>query len=233
MTLASGLMDGLNALAELPGGGYVAGAAVAGVGALVIGTGWSLTNPAPITDDNRPTVTPHTRKAPHMEEAVVAPLDIPLDVVPRDDRGRTPYDLVGHDAIVTAVDQFYSKVCSDPDLSDFFAQIDMKTLKRHQALLIGQLWGGPVVFPLERLHDVHQPLQISADQYWRVVGHLMTTLTHLNVPDWICLFTMVRLYQARTLIVAPRIYLTEEQAEQFDARKAAAAGEPVPDVVEH
>lgn len=227
MTLASGLMDGLEALAALPGGGYGAGAVVAAAGAVVIGTGWRLTNPAPITDDNRPTLSPHTRKAPHMQEAVVAPLDIPLDVVPRDDQGRTPYDLIGHNAIVTAVDQFYSKVCSDPDLSDFFADIDMPALKRHQALLVGQLWGGPVAFPLERLHEVHQPLGISADQYWRVCGHLMVTLTHLNVPDWICLFTMVRLYQARTLVVAGRSPAADP------APAAAVQPEPVPDVVEH
>lgn len=130
-------------------------------------------------------------------------LDIPLDVVPRDAQERTPYDVVGHDALVSVVDQFYSKVMSDPDLLPFFDRpgVDMVALKRHQALFIGQLWGGPVTFPLDVLKRAHRGLRISPEKYWRVVGHLMVTLTHNDVPDWICVFTATRLYQARNLVI--------------------------------
>jgi hemoglobin len=202
MFLTAGLMDGLTALAELPGGGYGAGSVVAGVSAVLVGTAWQLTNPIRIANADLPTLTPSSREAPHMSEAVVAPLDIPLDVIPRDDQNRTPYDIVGADTIRTVVDQFYSKVCADPDLADFFTNIDVKALKRHQALFIGQLWGGPVAYELEALAQAHQRLGISPERYWRVAGHLMVTLTHVNVPDWICIFTMTRLYQARALVIA-------------------------------
>lgn len=204
MSLATQIIDGLGSLAELPGGGYTVGSLAAAVGGVVIGAVWYRTNPAPITAENRPTVTPATDpgKAFHMDDAVVAPLEIPLDVVPRDDQGRTPYDIVGPAAIRGVVDQFYSRLCSDPDLRAMFEHVDVPTLRRHQAMFIGQLWGGPVFIPLERLAGAHKRLNISPERYWRVVGHLMVTLTHNKVPDWICMFTMTRLYQARTLIIA-------------------------------
>ena len=203
MSLVSELMDGLGNLAALPGGGLTAGGIAAAVGAGAFGVWWTLVNPSRITAANRPILTtPKPGKVVLVDQAATSPLDIPLDYVPKDDRGRTPYDLVGRDAIATAVEQFYSMVCADPVLQEFFADADMTALKRHQAQFIGQLWGGPVYCSLERLAEVHQRLRISPEQYWRVAGHLMVTLTRLSVPDWICLFTLARLYQARTLIVA-------------------------------
>lgn len=204
MSIADGVTDGLAALVDvLPANPYLAscvGAAAAGV---LVGGVWTASNPARMTAGHRPALTPtHLhRKATTVERASEAPLEIPLDVVPKDSQGRTPFDIIGADAITTAVEQFYSKLCADPDLTAFFHHIDMANLKRHQALFIGQLWGGPVVFPLERLAEAHQHLNISSEQYWRVCGHLMVTLTRLDVPHWICVFTMTRLYQARNLII--------------------------------
>lgn len=206
---------------------YIAGVVAAVVAAVLLGVFWRYTGPTPI--GSRPTLTAQTvladradaedamtvvmtgrtgpakgahRASTPADQPIATTLEIPLDVVPRDKIGQTPYDVVGAATIKVAVDQFYSKVCADPELADFFADLDMAALKRHQALFIGQLWGGPVVMPLGDLATKHQGLQISSARYWRVAAHLMVTLTHLNVPDWICIFTMTRLYQARNLVIA-------------------------------
>ena len=202
MSLTSTLFNGI---ASLPGGPYAAAGIAAVGGGVVIGIAWNAINPYPRHERRyRPTLRAQ-RPGIRLEEIAVSPspLDIPLDVIPRDEvTGRTPYDIVGGEAIRTAVDRFYDSVNLDDGLSGFFDGVDVDRLKRHQAMLIAQLWGGPVAFPLKALADAHADLSISPEAYWKVVGHLMVTLTRLSVPDWICIFTMTRLYQARSLIVS-------------------------------
>lgn len=197
---------------------YLAGGAAAVVAGLLIAVCWYLADPDPI--GRRPTLTapPVLAQRAAAQDAMAmamaggarhrqsaddngTTLEVPLDVIPKDKAGRTPYDVVGPNAIKSVVDQFYTKICGDPTLADVFVDVDMATLKRHQALFIGQLWGGPIFMPLADLATKHQPLNISPERYWRVAAHLMVTLTHNNVPDWICVFTMTRLYQARDLVI--------------------------------
>lgn len=204
MSVTDTVTTGLIAVTDvLPPNPYVVAGLAAATGAVVISGGWLAASPAGMSA-SEPALTPtHLhRKSTNVRDASTQPLDVPLDTVPTDGNGNTPYDVVGPDAIRAAVDQFYNRLCGDPDLSDYFHHIDMAQLKKHQALFIGQLWGGPVFCPLERLAEAHQNLQISPERYWRVAGHLMVTLTHLDVPDWVCVFTMTRLYQARNLIIA-------------------------------
>lgn len=227
MSLTSQLTEGLTALhGTLPANPHLASLVVAGAGAVALAATWSALNPLRMSADSAPALTPtHLhRQSRNVRDAAAEPLDIPLDVIPKDDGQRTPFDIVGADNIRAVVDQFYSKLCADPDLAEFFHHIDMAGLKRHQALFIGQLWGGPVHFPLERLAEAHQGLGISPEKYWRVVGHLMVTLTHVNVPDWICVFTMTRLYQARNLVIAQR----ELSADSAAAAEAPAAADDAP-----
>jgi hemoglobin len=200
-----------DAAAVLPSQPHAAGAVVAAVTGAAVWGGWQLSRPP---RDGAPTPTLiEPRQAPRMAETDTPLLHIPLDVIPTDDQGRNPYDLVGPDAIRAVVDQFYSKVTADPDLGPMFDGVDMAALKRHQALFIGQLWGGPVRYKLTALRAAHARLDISPDRYWKVVGHLMVTLTHVGVPDWVAVFTMTRLYQARELIITGG-------AERVDRRHA-------------
>jgi hemoglobin len=195
------LTEILTATAAYPPALITAAATV--TGGVIIGAAWRMMEPAGTRGDIPALTSPAGKPdGPALREAAVAPLEIPLDVIPRDERGRTPYDLVGPDEIRTAVDQFYSRVCGDGELKDFFADVDIRELKRHQAQFISQLWGGPTVYALDELAAAHQRLKISPERYWRVCGHLMVTLTHLSIADWICVFTMTRLYQARDLIAA-------------------------------
>jgi hemoglobin len=233
MSIIDGTVDGLIALVGvLPSDPYLTSGLAAVTAGAVICVGWQKTNPyrmlraeMPVLTGGTPAAAPPPR--PTVERASVAPLEIGLDEIPRDDHGLTPYDLIGPHTIRIVVDQFYSKMCADPDLAEFFEHVDMASLKRHQAQFIGQLWGGPVRFPLERLADAHQHLHISPERYWRVAGYLMVTLTHLDVPDWICVFTMTRLYQAMKLIVGQDLAGAEPREESTAVQpQDSAAAEP-------
>lgn len=202
------------------GSSHVIGLATAAVGGTVIGAAWKASNPhrgeptAPLADAGStittgaipaltyasgeqpriPTALMHTPGAAIVTSSANQQSNIGPD-------GRTAYEAVGVVAIRTAVDQFYSAVCADPVLAPYFHGVEMDRLKRHQALFLGQLWGGPVHFDAERLESCHRHLNVSASAYWRVVGHLMTVLTSLRVPDWVCLFTLATLYDIRDRVV--------------------------------
>ncbi len=209
MPLTDGVIGGTvgfltDAANHMPSNPAIVAALTAATGAVIVWPLWRSLNPdggALAAAMPRLSAALPAGKALTMHHAARYPLEIPLDEIPRDGAGKSPWDIVGADAVHAAVDQFYSKILNDPELSPYFEDIDLTALKRHQAAFIGQLWGGPVVYDLGTLARVHQPLQISPEKYWRVAGHLMVTLDHLSIPDWIILFTLSRLFQARTLII--------------------------------
>ncbi len=106
-------------------------------------------------------------------------------VVDEDTGARSDYDRVGGGRAVSAVvDAFYERVLADPQLVPFFTGADMTRLKRHQVLLISQALGGPAEYDGRELHTAHAGLDISADDFSRVVDHLVTTLEEAGVePD--------------------------------------------------
>ena len=90
MSLTQHLMNGLETLSALPGGETTAVGVVTAVTGTAILMVWNASNPIPIGPGEHPRLSPPPppSTAPHVTQATVAPLDIPLDVVPRDDRGR-------------------------------------------------------------------------------------------------------------------------------------------------
>ena len=94
------------------------------------------------------------------------------------------YDDLGRETgIGVAVDAFYRKVLADPDLSPYFEGVDMARLRRHQALLLVQVAGGPAAYDGRGLAEAHQPLGITSEHFDRVVEHLATTLRELGASD--------------------------------------------------
>jgi hemoglobin len=92
------------------------------------------------------------------------------------------YQRLGQEAgIRTAVDDFYVRVVSDPQLAHFFEGIDLPRLRRHQTALLSQVTGGPVEYSGRDLAAGHAGLGIGPDDFDRVVGHLVATLTELGV----------------------------------------------------
>jgi hemoglobin len=92
------------------------------------------------------------------------------------------FERLGQEAgIRTAVDDFYVRVVADPQLAPFFEGIDLPRLRRHQTALLSQVTGGPVEYTGRDLAAGHAGLGITPEDFDRVVGHLVATLTALGV----------------------------------------------------
>jgi hemoglobin len=92
------------------------------------------------------------------------------------------FERLGQEAgIRTAVDDFYVRVVADPQLAPYFEGIDLPRLRRHQTALLSQVTGGPVEYTGRDLAAGHAGLGITPEDFDRVVGHLVATLTALGV----------------------------------------------------
>jgi hemoglobin len=92
------------------------------------------------------------------------------------------FERLGQEAgIRTAVEDFYVRVVADPQLAPYFEGIDLPRLRRHQTALLSQVTGGPVEYTGRDLAAGHAGLGITPEDFDRVVGHLVATLTALGV----------------------------------------------------
>ncbi|MEV1331448.1 group 1 truncated hemoglobin [Micromonospora costi] len=88
----------------------------------------------------------------------------------------------GASSVKAAVELFYDKVLADPDLAGYFADVDMVGQRRHLALMLTVVLGGPNEYTGRGLAEAHQPLNIPVAHYAKVGEHLTVTLTELGVP---------------------------------------------------
>jgi hemoglobin len=97
--------------------------------------------------------------------------------------GISDYERVGGGPAVTAVvDRFYTTVLADPQLSGYFENVDLPRLKRHQVLLVSQVLGGPAQYDGRDLASAHATLDVTKDDFGRVVEHLVAALKEASVP---------------------------------------------------
>ncbi|MDX1568237.1 MAG: group 1 truncated hemoglobin [Longimicrobiales bacterium] len=82
----------------------------------------------------------------------------------------------GQDGIDRLVDSFYDRVLADPELSPFFQQTAMDTLRRMQREFFTAALGGPVSYSGKPLDQAHAGRDIKAVHLRRFVGHLVDTL---------------------------------------------------------
>lgn len=115
------------------------------------------------------------------------------------------YDAIGGAPAVRAVvDDFYGRVLADPQLVSYFDGIDMPRLKRHQALLVSQVLGGPADYDGRSLREAHAGFGITKDHFDLVVNHLAGALQDAGVPDDI-------LGRAATAVVATEPDIVESR----------------------
>ena len=96
----------------------------------------------------------------------------------------TDYERIGGARAVSAVvASFYEKVLNDPDLASYFEGVDMTALRRHQALLISQVLGGPTEYDGRELSQAHASLHVTGEAFDRVVEHLVASLQEGGVGD--------------------------------------------------
>ncbi|MBM0277762.1 group I truncated hemoglobin [Micromonospora tarensis] len=93
------------------------------------------------------------------------------------------YDRIGGaSSVKAAVELFYDKVLADPALAGYFTSVDMAGQRRHLALMLTVVLGGPNEYSGRGLAEAHQPLNIPVAHYAKVGEHLTVTLTELGVP---------------------------------------------------
>lgn len=92
------------------------------------------------------------------------------------------YDRIGGAAAVrTVVDRFYELILEDERLAGYFTDTDLPRLKRHQALLISQVLGGPAAYDGRDLREAHHGMAITPGHFGLVVDHLVQALQEAGV----------------------------------------------------
>ncbi|MEU9829584.1 group I truncated hemoglobin [Micromonospora chersina] len=113
------------------------------------------------------------------------------------------YERIGGAAAVkAAVELFYEKVLADPDLAGYFTDVNMPEQRRHLALMLAVVLGGPNEYAGRGLAEAHQPLNIPVAHYAKVGEHLTATLVELGAPADVIADVHVVLGQVQDQVVS-------------------------------
>jgi hemoglobin len=94
------------------------------------------------------------------------------------------YEQLGEEVgIRTAVDEFYRRLLADPQVAHYFEGANLQRLKLHQTQLLSQVTGGPIQYEGRDLDTAHAPLEITGEDFDRVVEQLAGTLADLGVEQ--------------------------------------------------
>lgn len=117
--------------------------------------------------------------------------------------GASAYERIGGAAAVqAAVRIFYERVLADPDLAGYFETVEMAGQRRHLALMLTVLLGGPDTYTGRGLAEAHRGLGIPPAHYAKVGAHLLGTLAWLNVPADVVDGVRVTLGQVESQVVS-------------------------------
>ncbi len=95
----------------------------------------------------------------------------------------TVYDRIGgHEALEVVVEDFYTRVLADEQLSGFFSGANMNRLKGKQVEFFAAALGGPEPYTGAPMKQVHQGRGITMLHFNLVAGHLADALTAAGVP---------------------------------------------------
>ncbi|MFI7214865.1 group 1 truncated hemoglobin [Micromonospora maritima] len=108
----------------------------------------------------------------------------------------------GAPAVKSAVELFYDKVLADPELAGYFTDVNMAEQRRHLALMLAVVLGGPNEYTGRGLAEAHQPLRITGEHYAKVGQHLTATLVELGVPADVVTDVQAVLGQVREQVVS-------------------------------
>jgi truncated hemoglobin YjbI len=94
------------------------------------------------------------------------------------------YDQLGGEATVDkAVELFYQKVLSDEDLLEFFVEVNMDQLKRHQKRFFTLAMGGPNEYTGRDMRKAHENLKLDDLHFDLIKKHLADTLRELGAQE--------------------------------------------------
>ena len=90
-------------------------------------------------------------------------------------------ELGGEGAVTAAVEEFYKRVLSDPDLEEFFAETNMEVQKKHQVNFLTMALGGPKNYSGKDMRKAHAHLDLNDHHFDLIKKHLSETLASLGV----------------------------------------------------
>ena len=100
------------------------------------------------------------------------------------DQTKSLFDRIGGQTAVTElVDDFYRRVCDDPDLAPYFEHASMEKLVRMQNEFFCAALGGPIQYSGPDLARAHHGRGIGRIQFSRFVEHLLGTLQSRGISD--------------------------------------------------
>ncbi len=89
----------------------------------------------------------------------------------------------GQPAVVKLVDDFYRRVCDDPELAPFFEHASLEKLVRMQHEFFAAALGGPIDYSGIDLAKAHHGRGIMRQQFGLFVEHLLDTLKDQGIPE--------------------------------------------------
>jgi hemoglobin len=110
-------------------------------------------------------------------------------------------ELGGAPAVSAAVDSFYKRVVSDPELSVWFAGVELGKLKDHQRAFLAVGLGGPEFYEGRSMRTAHRGQRITDEAYTAALEHLAEALTELGVQEPITVQVIARIERLRVSIV--------------------------------
>lgn len=97
---------------------------------------------------------------------------------------RTIFERYGGFAKVSRmVMDFYERVLDSPEVSHYFAGVDMKRLIDHQTKFFASIMGGPAAYTNEQLERAHARLNINEKDFYEMVELLQETLEDYEMSD--------------------------------------------------
>jgi hemoglobin len=91
--------------------------------------------------------------------------------------------LGGQEGIQKVVDVFYKKVLEDDTVNHFFEHTDMEKQRRHQALFLSWVTGGPNQYKGKAMEKAHEGLNLQENHFEAIANHLVSSLKEFNVSS--------------------------------------------------
>jgi hemoglobin len=94
----------------------------------------------------------------------------------------TTYDQIGGaTGVAAAVDDFYARLLSDPEIAHYFDGVAMPRQIHHLRAFLGAALGGPERYLGRDIETAHSGLGVTESAFDGVVAPLAATLRHVGV----------------------------------------------------
>jgi hemoglobin len=94
------------------------------------------------------------------------------------------YDrLGGKDSIVAVIDDFVARCANDSRINAKFSRTDIPRLKTMLVDQVCEAAGGPCTYRGRDMKETHRGMGVTAGEFDALVGDLVSTLDHFDVPN--------------------------------------------------